>query len=371
MKGYVMYKRFLVFISLLLCSEISISQRLPIGPPAKFCEKLQPAAGDARKKDRDLQVQANSMLLQKKDILLLTKQNQSEHDQVERSQSTVHVIAMCAIVLVLLLCVVFSRYRLKIRNNIELQRQQQLITAKNTELEHLLNENQWLLREVHHRVKNNLQMVISLLNSQSAHLHDQAALNAVFESKMRVQAMSLIHQKLYGCKNVSTIFLPDYINDLVGYLKDSFKSASSVFIDLDIATLSLDVSQAVPLGLIINEAVTNSFKYAFPFADTEVLKITLLHKLPFGVSLSIYDNGRGLPAGVDIDKVKSFGLKLIKGLTGDLGGTLSITRDPGTMLTIDFEIIPLLQRKEYAMSHIELPDAKLPVTESAHLLNIV
>lgn len=300
---------------------------------------------ETRAKDRDIQVQSKNILLQKKDILLLTKQNQLEHYQVEKSQSRGNQIAACAIVLVLLLGIGYSRYRLKIQNNLELQQQKQLITAKNTELEHLLNENQWLLREVHHRVKNNLQMVISLLNSQSAHLNDEVALNAVIESKMRVQAMSLIHQKLYGCENVSTIFLPDYISDLVGYLKDGFQSAKGVFVDLDIAPLSLDVSQAVPLGLILNEAITNSFKYAFPYADTDVLTITLVQKLPFGVSLTVSDNGRGLPKGIDIHKVKSFGLKLIRGLTEDLGGTLSIRETPGTTLTINFEIIPLLERR--------------------------
>jgi len=311
-------------------------------------------------KDRDLQVQYKNILLQKKDILLLTKQNQLEHYQVERSQSRGNLITICAIVPILLLGVGYSRYRLKIKSNLELQRQQQVISAKNTELEHLLNENQWLLREVHHRVKNNLQMVISLLNSQSAYLRDEVALNAVIESKLRVQAMSLIHQKLYGCENVSTIFLPEYISDLIGYLKDSFKTARGVYIDLDIAPLSLDVSQAVPLGLILNEAITNSFKYAFPHRDVEVLKITLSQQLPFGVSLSISDNGKGLPETTDLSKVKSFGLKLIRGLTEDLGGTLSITGHPGTTLTINFEVVPLLQRKDFRTSLPELEISRCP-----------
>lgn len=301
-------------------------------------------------KDRDIQVQSKNILLQKKDILLLTKQNQLEHYQVEKSQLRGNLITGCAVLLILLLLIGYSRYRLKIKSNLELQRQQQLITAKNNELEHLLNENQWLLREVHHRVKNNLQIVISLLNSQSAYLHDEVALNAVLESKMRVQAMSLIHQKLYGNEDVSTIFLPEYIRDLVGYLKDSFRTAKSVYIDQDIAPISLDVSQAVPVGLILNEAITNAFKYAFPFAESDVLTIKLSQKLPFGVSLTISDNGRGLTPDIDLKKIKSFGLKLIRGLTEDLGGNLTIYSNKGTTLTIDFEVVPLLQRKEFKTS---------------------
>ena len=299
---------------------------------------------DLEAKNKNLQVQANNLQLQRKDILLLTKQNQLEHFQVDRSRFRVNLIAVFTLVLILLLGIGYSRYRLKIKSNRELEIKQAQITAKNEELELLLDENQWLLREVHHRVKNNLQIVISLLNSQSAYLRDEAALNAVMESKMRVQSMSLIHQKLYTCENVSTIFMPEYIRDLVGYLKDSYKSAKNVFIDQDVAPFSLDVSQAVPVGLILNEAISNAFKYAFAKPDG-VLSIRLTHQLPYGVELTVSDDGKGLPDGLDIGKIKSFGLKLIKGLTEDLGGTLVIDGSSGTTLTIRFSIEPLLQRK--------------------------
>lgn len=302
---------------------------------------------DLEAKDRNLQVQAKNLQLQKKDIQLLTKQNQLEHYQVERSTTRINLIAALTLVLIMLLCVGYSRYRLKIRSNKELKVQQAQITSKNEELEQLLNENQWLLKEVHHRVKNNLQIVTSLLNTQSAYLHDEVALNAVMESKMRVQAMSLIHQKLYTCDDASTIFMPEYINDLTGYLKDSFKSARKIFIDQDIEPLSLDVSQAVPLGLILNEAITNAFKYAFPHGDGE-LRIRLSKNSPFEVMLSVSDNGRGLPPGMQLSKVKSFGLKLIRGLTDDLGGTLHINGEAGTTITVRFNMLPLLQQKRLA-----------------------
>ncbi|MGN8070940.1 tetratricopeptide repeat-containing sensor histidine kinase [Mucilaginibacter sp. 22184] len=299
---------------------------------------------DMEAKDRNLQVQAKNLQLQKKDIELLTKQNQLEHYMVERSGMRVKLIGVLMLVLVLLLSVVYNRYRLKIRGNKELELKQAQISTKNVELEHLLNENQWLLKEVHHRVKNNLQIVISLLNSQSAYLRDETALNAVIESKMRVQAMSLIHQKLYTCDNASTIFMPEYINDLTGYLKDSFKSARHIFVDLEIASISLDVAQAVPLGLILNEAITNAFKYAFPLGKGE-LSIRLSQQTPLNFKLTINDNGPGIPAGMDLNKVKSFGLKLMRGLTEDLGGTIDIDGRSGMNISIGFSILPLLQRK--------------------------
>ncbi|MDP9077681.1 MAG: sensor histidine kinase [Bacteroidota bacterium] len=280
-----------------------------------------------------------------KDLLLLKKQNQVSVLLVEKGTFRQKLIAGCALFLAILLGIGYRRYREKLRHNRELQLQKEEITLKNSDLEQLLTENQWLLREVHHRVKNNLQIVMSLLNSQSAHLLDENALNAVRESRMRVQAMSLIHQKLYGCEDVATISMPEYIDELVANLKDSFKSGKNVRIIQEIAPLTLDVSQAVPVGLILNEAITNAMKYAFPFTASDLLVIKMSHKLPFGISLTITDNGRGLPSDLNLDKVKSFGLKLIKGLTEDLGGSLSIAGDSGTEIRVSFDLISLPQRR--------------------------
>jgi len=290
-----------------------------------------------------------------KDLLLLKKQNQVSVLLVEKGAFRQKLIAGCAFLLFILLGLGYRRYQEKLRLNQDLRQQKEEISAKNNDLEHLLNENQWLLREVHHRVKNNLQIVMSLLNSQSAHLHDENALNAVRESRMRVQAMSLIHQKLYGCEDVSTISMREYISELVSNLKDSFRSGKNVRITQEIAPLSLDVSQAVPVGLILNEAITNAMKYAFPHAESDTLLIKMSHKPPYGISLTIADNGKGLPADINLDKIKSFGFKLVKGLTEDLGGTLFISSDGGTELQINFELISLPQRRRLNSNVANLP----------------
>ena len=307
---------------------------------------------ETEKKDQHLLMQSKNLLLQKKDIQLLVKQNQLVQLQVEKSKLRQNLIAGSALVLVLLLALGYRRYQANQQRNLELQDQRNKVTTKNTELEHLLAENNWLLKEVHHRVKNNLQIVMSLLNSQSAYLNDEIAINAVMESKMRVQAMSLIHQKLYGQDNASTIFMPDYIYDLIGYIKDSFKLSKNIYIDRQIAPLSLDVSQAVPVGLILNEAITNAFKYAFPHTASDTLTIKLVHEQPCRVLLIIADNGAGLPQDLNGRKTKSFGLKLITGLTEDLGGTFLIENLNGAQLTIEFELASLWQRREKEL----LPD---------------
>src|SRR5690606_4720811 len=147
---------------------------------------------------------------------------------------------------------------------VRLQDQQQQINQKNQDLEQLLVEKERLLKEIHHRVKNNLQIVMSLLNSQVASLQDKAALSAIQDSQNRVQAMALIHQKLYQTEGVARIPMNAYIEEVVDYLQDSYALSRQVSFKLFIEPMELDVNLAVPLGLIINEAITNTFKYAFP-----------------------------------------------------------------------------------------------------------
>jgi len=140
--------------------------------------------------------------------------------------------------------------------------------------------------------------------------------------------------------------MPEYINELVDYLKDSFEVRKSVFFDLDIAQVSIDVLQAVPVGLILNEAITNALKYAFPFTDSDCLTIRLTEMGTDELSLVIADNGRGLPEHFDIRKPTSFGMKLMKGLSEEIGGVFTIKCDQGTAVSLLFHKIQTLQPKE-------------------------
>ena len=138
-----------------------------------------------------------------------------------------------------------------------------LINRKNDQLQLLLIEKDWLLKEVHHRVKNNLHTVFCLLESQAKYLADDA-LKAVEVSQHRIYAMSLIHQKLYQSEDIKTVDMSTYLLEFIGYLIESFDTGNYIRFESDFESVTLNIAQAIPVALIINEAVTNAIKYAFP-----------------------------------------------------------------------------------------------------------
>ncbi|HWK06962.1 MAG TPA: histidine kinase dimerization/phosphoacceptor domain -containing protein [Puia sp.] len=225
--------------------------------------------------------------------------------------------------LLIIVGLLYSRYRLKLRSNRKLQ---ELVSEKDG----LLDEKEWLLKEIHHRVKNNLHMVMSLLNSQSAYLENEQARVAIRDSQHRVQAMSLIHQKLYQSENVAVIGMPAYIRELVEYLRDSLGAGQRIRFELQIEPVELDVSQAIPLGLILNEAITNALKYAFPGKREGLITITLQRQSGDGYLLVIADNGGGLPPHFDSQRPGSLGMSLMKGLAEDLDGSFTVESNAGS-----------------------------------------
>ncbi|HEY8956602.1 sensor histidine kinase [Chitinophaga sp.] len=237
-------------------------------------------------------------------------------------------IAAVAIIAVLL----YRQNRLKQKSN-------KIITEKNNQLEDLLADKEWLLKEIHHRVKNNLQIIMSLLDSQSRYIENNAALTAINDSQRRVQAISLIHQKLYQSENTSSIDMPHYIDELVSYLQDSFDTGNRTVIEQDIDPLKLDVAKAIPLGLIINEGVVNAIKYAFPSPQKGVVKISLKYSDPDHLLLNISDNGIGLPPDIDVSKRGSLGFSLMRGLTRQLDGDFNIESNKGLHISIRFSAL--------------------------------
>lgn len=272
-----------------------------------------------------------------KDIQLLQGEKKLQTRQLEQSAQAKKFYVAGIIMLFGILGLGFSRYRIKQQNNKLLVGKNAEISVKNSELERLLRDNDWLMKEVHHRVKNNLQIVMSLLSSQSAYLQDEAALNAVLESQHRVQAMSLIHQKLYRSDNISHIFMPEYIKELIDYLINSFKVRQEILFELTIDPMHLDVLHAVPIGLILNEAITNAIKYGFPYGKDDRIIIRLNRTASDEVSMIIADNGRGLPLDFDIHKKTSFGLALMNGLIEELGGVLKLESLKGTAISFAFK----------------------------------
>ena len=195
-----------------------------------------------------------------------------------------------------------------------------------------------LLKELNHRVKNNLQIISSLLSSQSRRLEDGDAQEAIKVGRNRVQAIALIHENLYKENHPTHIDMSIYIKNLVETIRDSFGfDFENIILNLDVTSILLDVNRAVPLGLIINEFVTNSFKYAFPNHDHPVLNITLQRRLDKKLQLIIRDNGSGLPIGFNPKESNSYGLKLVNGLTKQLSAELKYLNGKGTGYELIFD----------------------------------
>jgi len=294
------------------------------------------------KKDEDIRLKAQK-------ILLLNKQAQYQHVSLLHEKSIRHFTFAGLVMLLLLLGISYNRYRLKKRTNLQLEAQQDDINAANSSLRHLndslqtlLREKEWLLKEIHHRVKNNLQIVISLLNTQSAYLKNQDALDAIRNSQHRMHAMSLIHQKLYQSDNMASIDMNVYIYELVEYLDESFKQDKKVTINLEISPVKLDVSQAVPLGLILNEAISNSIKYAFENQKSGRIIIRLEPMEEGQYLLCIADNGKGLPEGFDPYNTSSLGMSLMQGLSQQLEGDFLLENNNGLRVCVTFKAMQLI-----------------------------
>jgi two-component system, sensor histidine kinase PdtaS len=287
-----------------------------------------------------------------KDLQLLGNQNQLQQTAIKQGKSLRNTIIAGAALLLLLLFLVFNRYQVKQRANKLLQAKQEKINQQNQSLENLvqeekkllgekdklLEEKEWLMKEIHHRVKNNLQIVMSLLNSQSAYLKDDAALLAIRESQHRVHAISLIHQKLYQSENLSVVDMAAYIKDVVEYLADNLDAAHRIRFSMCIGLITLDVAQAVPIGLIINEAVTNSVKYAFPGESNGEIEISMQQSVADGIVLYIKDNGIGLPVNFNWQHTQSLGMSLMLGLSKQLDGKFEVINNSG--LTVQVKFMP-------------------------------
>ncbi|MEZ4930855.1 MAG: sensor histidine kinase [Saprospiraceae bacterium] len=197
-------------------------------------------------------------------------------------------------------------------------------------------ENELLLKEIHHRVKNNLQTISSLLSLQSESITDKSALDAVQESKNRVASMALIHQKLYQGENLAAIEMRDYFETIGKAIKDSFgEKAENVSLEVNMPEIELDVDTAIPIGLITNELITNSLKHAFPDRHDGKISITLNQEKNGLFTLQIADNGHS-ENGSETKKEKGFGTLLVQLLTAQLGGKLEKSNESGTATMIQF-----------------------------------
>ncbi|MBI5207155.1 MAG: HAMP domain-containing protein [Candidatus Firestonebacteria bacterium] len=201
-----------------------------------------------------------------------------------------------------------------------------------------IEEKEVLLKEIHHRVKNNMQIISSILNLQTGYTSDKETITALRESRDRIQVMALIHEKLYQSKNLSKIDFYEYIDELITNLFSSYGIKSEIIkFEIDVKNIFLNINTAIPCGLIINELISNCLKHAFPNRKSGKVKLSIYNDNET-YTIIVSDDGIGLPENFDYRKTESLGIKLVASLINQLNGTLTLDKNMGTTFKIMFQV---------------------------------
>jgi len=263
-------------------------------------------------------------------INLLTQEKKLHHKQ---NQQIIIIVAL--LIAVILLVFSYRNYRLKQKSNKKLASLNNTLKNKNLLLDKKNAENELLLKEIHHRVKNNLAVVTGLLALQSEEIDDPKTKDAIIEGQRRINSIGIVHQKLYLGTNPGVIEMKDYFLSLGESILDSFGTENRIELKILMEKIDLDVDTAIPLGLIVNELLTNTIKYAFPQEDTGIITIRLEQQNNHILHLEVSDNGVGK---TDIIRGTGFGAQLVSLLTEQLNGIMSEKNQNGTTLIFDFKL---------------------------------
>jgi len=247
-----------------------------------------------------------------------------QESQLKKQKTRQSIMVIIASFLLLIIILLFVTFKINKKKNRLLQKQNE--------------EKEFLLKEIHHRVKNNLGIVSSLLSLQTAQIKDPKVKEEMEKSQNRVYSMSMIHQKLYQGKDITIIEMKDYFKELGNHILDSFDARDKVQIIYHMGKIELDVDTAVPLGLIVNELLTNAFKYAFPKKTNGIITIGVIEIKDQIYELIVSDNGVGHSKQENIQST-GFGTQLITLLTKQLDGVLEKTNKNGTTISITFKSV--------------------------------
>ena len=273
---------------------------------------------------------------QQQQIGNLTTQVETTQATAQQNERQRNMYIIASLVLLVLAGAVLVAYANNRKKNLLLAKQKALIEVA-------LKEKEVLMKEIHHRVKNNLQVVTSLLNLQSHYISDEKAYSAVQAGRNRVQSMSLIHQFLYReASNLTSIKIKDYITELMSHLDDTYtKEGQTIDVLLNVDDVELDIDTVVPVGLIINELVTNAYKYAFVGRAQGTIRVTFVHHgSNGGFLLRVADNGSGMTQTTTGKNGHSFGYRMINAFTEKLQGHLTTDVQEGTTVSITIPYEP-------------------------------
>ncbi len=245
---------------------------------------------------------------------------------------------------------ILKLYNERLVNKLEkkmLSLEKEVAEHKRTEeaLQVSLREKEALLQEVHHRVKNNMQVVSSLLNLQVRHTTDEECRAILREGQSRIRSMSLVHEQLYQSQDLSNVDLAGYIRKLVTNLFILYRpDATNIRMETELEELRLDINSAIPFGLILNELLSNALRHAFPGDRPGLIRIRLRRRPTGAVELRIEDDGVGLPEGLDYRRAESLGLQIVNLLVGQLDAALEVDGTKGTAVTLIFKELAYKQR---------------------------
>lgn len=271
----------------------------------------------------------------------LQKETEISDYQLEKERTKMTVLWIGLILITTGLFIIFYFYNQKRRLNLAMERQKEVVEDQNAKLQISIIEKNTLLKEVHHRVKNNLQIISSLMSLQSVNIQDNPeVLKALNDARARIESMSLIHQHLYQTENLKEIDCNDYFSELSIYLETLIQTNKKVQVTIETNAIKLNIDTIIPVGIIVNELITNSIKYAFTNVDKAIINIDLEKREEDGQYLLIFtDNGKGMPKEFDYKDSPSLGIKLVNLLSKKLKGEIDFTNNDGLCFSMIFQII--------------------------------
>lgn len=252
-----------------------------------------------------------------RELLVLQKNNRIKDLQLSNNRMITLAVSLILLLTGIILLIYYKKFKIKKKSN---------------------EEKEVLLKEIHHRVKNNMQIILSILNLQARKMNDEKITDFVKEGESRIQSMAIIHEKLYQSENLADISFNDYVHQLLMFIYQIYNvDSSKIPYNIDTSDIQLDINTAVPLGLIINELVCNSLKHGFKEKEEGRISIQLNQLQSKEYKLTVEDTGSGLPENFDIKKSNTLGLKLIQTLIRQIDGSLEIGGSAGSMFSIYFK----------------------------------